>query len=220
MHDTRHLFARKLNEVNERILKMGTLVEEAIRKAITALTTKDMDLARKVMSDDDQIDRLEVEINDKCVALIATEQPVAGDLRRIMTGIKIAAELERMGDHASHIARSALRLADETLMKKLIDIPRMAEVAAAMIHDVLTAFINSDVSKAQEVAGRDDEIDTLHDQVVREVMTYMMENSKNIRQAIEFLFQARYLERLGDHVTNICEWICFDKTGEHPELNP
>ena len=198
---------------------MGTLVEEAIRRSMQALKERDLELARKVIDEDEAINHMELSIQDKCIVLIATEQPVAGDLRGLITIIKIVTQLERMGDHALHIAKGALRLADETYMKKLIDLPRMADCAIRMIHDVLTAFMDGDQEKAIAVAAMDDEIDELHDQVMRECLTYMMQDPKNIPQATSFLFISRFLERLGDHVTNISEWICFNITGKHRELN-
>jgi len=198
---------------------MGTLVEESIRKAMKSLVDKDVDLARRVIDEDDAINQLEIEIQDDCVALIATEQPVAGDLRTIITSIKITTQLERMGDHARHVARTAVELSDQTYMKKLIDIPRMAEIVSRMLRDVLTAYVNNDASTAARVSEMDDQVDELHDQVLREVMTYMMEDPRNISQAISLLFVSRFVERLGDHVTNIAEWICYNASGRHVELN-
>ena len=198
---------------------MGTLVEEAIRKSMQALKERDEELAKQVIEEDRAINEFELTIQDKCIVLIATEQPVAGDLRGLITIIKIVTQLERMGDHALHIAKGALRLVDEQYMKKLIDLPRMSECAITMIHEALTAFMDNDQVKAEAVAAMDDEIDELHQQVMRECLTYMMQDPKNIPQATSFLFISRFLERLGDHVTNISEWICYNITGKHRELN-
>ncbi|MBN1686497.1 MAG: phosphate signaling complex protein PhoU [Spirochaetales bacterium] len=217
--EIRHKFLEDLSEINQEVLKMGTLVEEAIRKSIQALKNRDTDLAKKVIDGDSAINNMELSIHDKCIILIATEQPVAGDLRGLVAILKIISQLERMGDHAVHIAKNALRLANETYMKKLIDIPRMAERAVQMLHEVLTAFMNNDQEKAIEVAAMDNEIDNLHDQVMRECLTYMMQDPANIPQATAFLFISRFVERLGDQVTNICEWICYNVTGKHRELN-
>ncbi len=217
--EIRQKFLDDLNEINQEVLKMGTLVEEAIRKSVQALKNRDTELANKVIQGDDAVNAMELNIQDKCIVLIATEQPVAGDLRGLITTLKIISQLERMGDHAVHIAKNALRLADETYMKKLIDIPRMGDCVIRMLHEVLTAFINADQQKAIEVAEMDDEMDELHDQVMRECLTYMMQDPTYIPQATTFLFVSRFLERLGDHVTNISEWICYNVTGEHPELN-
>jgi phosphate transport system protein len=217
--EIRQKYLESLNEINREVLKMGTLVEEAIQKAVLALKNRDSDLATKVIDCDEAINGMELSIQDRCIVLIATEQPVAGDLRGLIATLKIVAQLERMGDHAVHIAKNALKIVGETYMKKLIDIPRMGERAIQMLHDVLTAFMNSDEQKAIDVAAMDDEIDELHEQVMRECLTYMMQDPKNIPQATAFLFISRFLERLGDQVTNISEWICYIASGEHRELN-
>lgn len=212
-------YVQAINDLDQEIIKMGTLVQEAIGKAVQCLLNQDVSMANQIIEDDKHINSKEDEIEDRCTLLIAKEQPVAGDLRHIITALKIITELERMGDHAAHIAKAVIRLADEVYMKPLIDIPRMAAIGSGMIRDVLTAFIEGDVKKASEVAKRDDEIDSLHEQVSREVFTYMMENPKYIKQSSNLIFISRYLERLGDHATNICERIVYDSTGEHVELN-
>lgn len=217
--EVRQRFLESLNTINQEVLKMGTLVEEAIRKSMQALKERDTKLANVVIEEDRVLNEMELSIQDKCIVLIATEQPVAGDLRGLITIIKIVTQLERMGDHALHVAKGALRLGDEPHMKKLIDLPRMADCAVRMIHEVLTAFMNNDQEKALEVAAMDDEIDELHNQVMRECLTYMMQDQKYIQQALTFLFVSRFLERLGDHTTNISEWICYNITGQHRELN-
>ncbi len=217
--EIRQKFLEDLDTIHQEVLKMGTLVEEAIRKSIQALKNRDSALATKVVEDDTAINDIELSIQDKCIVLIATEQPVARDLRGLITILKITSQLERMGDHAVHIAKNALKLAGQTYMKQLIDIPRMGECAIRMLHEVLTAFMNNDQQKAIEVAGMDDEIDDLNDQVMRECLTYMMQDPAYIPQATAFLFVSRFLERLGDHVTNISEWICYNITAEHKELN-
>jgi phosphate transport system protein len=217
--EVRQRFLESLSAIHQEVLKMGTLVEEAIRKSMQALKARDTELANRVIEEDQVINQMELSIQDKCIVLIATEQPVAGDLRGLITTIKIVTQLERMGDHAMHVAKGALKLANENYMKKLIDLPRMADCAIRMIHEVLTAFMNNDQEKAIEVAEMDDEIDELHDQVMRECLTYMMQDPTNIPQATSFLFISRFLERLGDHVTNISEWICYNITGKHRELN-
>ena len=217
--ETRKRYTENLAAINREVLKMGTLVEEAIRKSMQALREKDLELAKRVIDEDKVINQMELSIQDDCIALIATEQPVAGDLRGLITIIKIVTQLERMGDHAVHVAKGVLRLAGETYMKKLLDLPRMADCAIRMIHEVLTAFMNNDQRRALEVAEMDDEIDELHNQVMRECLTFMMQDPKYIPQATAFLFISRFLERLGDHVTNISEWICYNITGKHRELN-
>jgi phosphate transport system protein len=216
---TRQAFEEGLAALNQEILRIGVMVEEALRQAVESLVNKDGEQARAVVAADAAINQLEHEIEDRCIVLIAKEQPVATDLRKLITSLKIVTQLERMGDHALHVAKGTLRLLPETYMKPLIDIPRMAELAIGMIRDVLTAFLANDAVRAREVAARDQQIDELHNQVMREVFTYMMENSKFISQSISLLFISRFLERVGDHVTNICEWVVYGATGEHVELN-
>jgi phosphate transport system protein len=216
---TRQAFEEEMHSVNQEILRMGVMVEEALQRAVRSLVDRDAELARAVVAEDAAINHLEQAIEDRCVVLIAREQPVATDLRRLVTGLKIVTQLERMGDHALHVARGTLRILPEPYMKPLIDIPRMAEIGVAMIHDVLGAFLDNDAQRAREVAARDQEVDELHEQVMRELFTYMMENTKCISQAISLLFISRFLERIGDHVTNICEWVVYGATGERVDLN-
>ena len=216
---TRQAFEEGLAALNQEILRMGVMVEEALRQAVESLVNKDGELARAVVAGDAAINQVEQEIEDRCIVLIAREQPVATDLRKLITSLKIVTQLERMGDHALHVAKGTLRLLPETYMKPLIDIPRMAEIGIGMIRDVLTAFLDNNAERAREVASRDHLVDELHNQVMREVFTYMMENTKNIPQSISLLFISRFLERVGDHVTNICEWVVYSATGERVELN-
>jgi phosphate transport system protein len=216
---TRQVFAEELAALHQEILRMGVLVEEALRRAVESLVRKDGELAQAVVAGDADINRMEQEIEERCVVLIAREQPVATDLRKLVTSLKVVTQLERMGDHALHVARGTLRLLPEPYMKPLIDIPRMAEIGIGMIRDVLTAFLDNDAERAREVAQRDQQIDELHTQVMREVFTYMMENTSFISQSISLLFISRFLERIGDHVTNICEWVVYSATGERVELN-
>ena len=212
-------FSAAVEKLNNEIIKMGTLVEEALRNAMQALVDHDLELAEKTINDDDQINALELEIQDKLTVLIATEQPVANDLRHIVTSLKVVTQLERMGDHAVHVAKAVKRLGGEEYMKPLIDLPKMSAVGIRMLHDVLNAFTEKNVEQAKEIAKQDDEIDELNNKVWRELITYMMEDSKYIRQATHFLFISRWLERFADHVTNISEWIVYDATGKHVELN-
>jgi phosphate transport system protein len=206
-------------QLDQEILRMGVLVEESLGKAIRCLVEQNVELAEKIIAEDEAINNMELEIEDRCIVLIATEQPVASDLRRLVTGMKIVTQLERMGDHSVHIAKGAIRLSREPYMKPLIDLPRMGELCTRMIREALTAFIQCDARKAEEVAKLDEQVDDLHDQVMREVFTYMMENNAHIRQSISLLFVSRFLERFADHVTNICEWIVYNVSGKHAELN-
>lgn len=219
MAQLRQHYSEEMKALDREILKMGAFVEEAIRKAMQAMVDQDSALAEKVILDDEIINDLEQSIQDKLTLLIAKEQPVAGDLRHVITSLKVVAQLERMGDHAVHIAKSAQRLSGETYMKELIDLPKMAEYGIEMLHEVLTAFADGDQDKAIAVAKLDDRIDHLHDQVWRELLTYMMQDVKYINQATSLLFVSRWLERFGDHSTNISEWVVYDCTGKHIELN-
>ncbi|MCF7945737.1 MAG: phosphate signaling complex protein PhoU [Spirochaetia bacterium] len=215
----RHHFTEKIQEIDRELIRMGTRVEEQIEKSIKALIEKDADLAQEVIDGDDAINDFELSIEDKLTVLIATEQPVAGDLRHVITSLKVVTQLERMGDHAVHIGKVTKEIYNQKYMKPLIDIPKMAEIGVEMLHNSLIAFSHYDKDMAIQVAGQDDKVDNLRDQIFRELYTYTIENTKNIRQAASLLFIARWLERFADHVTNICEWIVYDTDGEHIELN-
>jgi phosphate transport system protein len=217
--ETRAGFHQAMDALKQEILAMGVRVEDALRKAIAGLVKQDMVVAGQVIADDEKINTLETQIEDRCIALIATEQPVALDLRRIVTGMKIVTQLERMGDHARHIAKATVRLAGQSYMKPLVDIPRMGELCASMVHDVLTAFVENDAERARLVARTDTEVDVLHKQVVRDVLAFMMGQPHNVSQGLELVFVSRFIERTADHVTNIAEWIVYCETGKHAELN-
>lgn len=219
MKEMRKHYHDTIAEINREILTMGAYVEESVRNAMQALIDQDVSIADQVISKDEVINKLETEIENRLTILIATEQPVAGDLRHIITSLKIISQLERMGDHAVHIAKASKRMVDETYIKPLIDLPKMAEIGIVMLHDVLTAFAENNKEQAIAIAKMDDKIDELHNQVWRELLTYMMQDVKNITQATSLLFVSRFLERFGDHATNISEWIVYDCTGEHVELN-
>lgn len=209
----RRSFDEELNELKAEMLKMGSYVEDGIHKAIKALAEQDADLAAEVQENDERIDEYEVRIEEKCIRLIALQQPVAKDLRTIGMITKIITDLERIGDNACNIARIALKIGSEPLVKPLIDIPRMAELACLMVHHSLNAFINQDPELARETAMRDEEVDFLNDQIFRELLTFMTADSATINQATHLLFVGRYLERIADHATNICERVIYMTTG-------
>ncbi|RKX79513.1 MAG: phosphate transport system regulatory protein PhoU [Spirochaetes bacterium] len=216
----REHFNKEMDELNQEILKMGTLVQESLRKAIEALEDKDSASAKKIIADDERINVLQQEIEDRCAALIAREQPVASDLRRIITVLKIVSNLERIGDHSVHMAKTTIRIANQNSLDPIIHmLPSMAEIGISMVGDALTALLNSDTEKAREISKRDDQIDDFRNRLFHEVIVYMKNNPDIIPQATDLLFIIRFLERLGDHVTNICEWIVFSNTGKHEELN-
>lgn len=209
----RRSFDEELKDLKEDLLKMGSYVEEAIHKAIRSLAQQDTALAKEVNDGDEQIDDYEVSIEEKCISLIALQQPVAKDLRAISMIIKIITDLERIGDNACNIARIAKKIGSDPLIKPLIDIPRMAELACLMVHQSLNAFVNQDIELARKTAERDEDVDLLNDQIFRELLTFMMADPTTINQATYLLFVGRYLERIADHATNICERVIYMITG-------
>lgn len=212
-------FDVELKELQGEIIKMGTFVREAIDRAVESLAQRDIELAKEVVQDDEIADKYEQEIEKKCLKLLATRQPMAVDLRMIGTALKIVTDLERMADHASDIAKITIRLNGEPLIKPLVDIPRMAEISQLMVKESLEAFINKDMDLAYSMIERDNEVDQLYSQIFRELLTYMMEDPKTIKQATHLLFVAQFLERIGDHATNLGEWVIYMITGEKKELN-
>lgn len=216
---TRQWFDVELDSIHYELLRMGSFVEKQIDDCITALARQDEELAEKIIENDDVVDKMEIDIEERCVKLIARQQPLAIDLRRLFTSIKIVTDLERIADHAVDIAKVTLRLKDEKYIKPLIDIPRMAEIVQGMIKDSLDAYVKLDTKSSELICKRDDEIDSIYKQVFRELLIIMMEDPKTINQATQFLFVCKFLERIADHVTNICEWTVYLVTGKHENLN-
>jgi phosphate transport system protein len=217
---TRSTLERELEQIRSDILRMGSLVENAIERSVQALKNRDADLAQQVINDDVVINQLRFAIEEHCLELIATQQPAARDLRMVIAATHIAVELERMADHAEGTAEITRRIYQEPLLKPLIDLPIMAQVAQEMIHAALDAFVAFDPDAAQKVAARDDELDDLYQQVFRELLTYMLEDPRNISRATYLLWVAHNLERIGDRVTNVCERVVFMATGKLEELQP
>ncbi|MEJ6950641.1 phosphate signaling complex protein PhoU [Natronospora cellulosivora (SeqCode)] len=211
----RQSFHESLQELKNDVLKMASLVEESIDKSIKALQNGDIDLAKQVKKDDEKIDQLELSVEEKCTKLIALQQPVAKDLRLILVISKFVTDLERMGDHASNIAEQVLEIGQEELIKPLIDIPRMGEIAIRRLHQSLDAFVNMDIELAKQIAREDEEIDILDCQILRELISFMLEDQKTIKQATALMFVSRFLERIGDHSTNICERVIYLVNGEY-----
>ena len=207
-----------LAELSREIMKMGLRVEEAVNKAVTSLKEKDKELAQQVIEEDEIINEMEKELCDKCALIIAREQPVAGDLRHLISAIKIITDIERIGDHAVHVAKGAINLAGEDYVKPLIDIPRMAELDVSMVNRAVKAYVEKDAEAAVKVAAEDNTVDELHKQVIRELLTVMMGDPKKIEGGMALMYMSRFLERIGDHVRNICEWVVFAETGEHENL--
>ncbi len=202
-------FQKELAELKENLLKMATLVEEAIRMAIQALVDRDSELIKKTMAKEDEINSMENAIDEMCLKLLALRQPMAVDLRFITSAMKIVTDLERMGDQAVNIVERAASLNEEPQLKPYIDIPRMAEIVQSMVKDVLDAFVNWDSKLARSVCERDDLVDGLNDQVHRELMTYMLSDPKTITRAVHLMIVSRCLERIADHATNIAEDVIF-----------
>ena len=217
--ETRLPLNKQMGELNQSILRMGALVEEALNKALEALRNEDSNLAAKVVEEDKVIDQLHLEIEDAATQIIALEQPVATDLREIMTVAKIAGDLERIGDHARHIAKAVDRLPSDLIVAALPGIDTMAQMGIGMVHDALSAFVAQDPEAAGAVAARDDLVDDAHRAMYANVIAIMRDKPEWLEHGVSLMFLNRYLERLGDHVTNICEWVVFAKTGVHVELN-
>ena len=213
VHTDKHYDA-ELKELHLKILEMGGYVEKQITAAVTALVERDDALARTTIEGDHTANRMDVEIDELCLRLLALHQPAAKDLRLITTGLKITTDLERIGDMAVNLCERALELNQEPQLKPFIDIPRMAEVAQTMLRESLNAFVGDDVELALKVCRDDDVIDSLTDQLFRELLSYMIEDQKTITRAIRLLFIAKYLERIADHATNIAEMVVFMVKGK------
>ena len=198
---------------------MAGMVETAIERGIEALKTRNVNLAQQIIEDDLNINKRRYEAEDKCLELIATQQPLASDLRTIVSVLHITVDLERMGDHAEGIAKIALMLADEPALKPYIDIPRMAQVGIDMLMGSLEAFKNRDAARARAICDQDDEVDALYEQVYRELLTFMINDPHTIQRATYLIWVAHNLERIADRVTNICERVVYLVEGRIEEMN-
>ncbi|QBS38301.1 phosphate signaling complex protein PhoU [Thermaerobacter sp. FW80] len=216
---TRVSYHAELDALRRDLLRMGTQVEEAIRLAVESLKERNAEKAQRVLALEDEVDRMELDIERRCLNLIALQQPMAGDLRQIGMTLKVITDLERMADHAHDIAKVTLRLGDEPLIKPLVDIPRMAEIAEKMVRDGLKAFVEGDVELARAMVARDDELDHLFNQIFRELLMIMRERPGTVDQATHLLMVGSHLERIGDHATNLAEWVIYLVTGVREELN-
>lgn len=216
--EIRTAFHKKLQSIQDDILAMGSMVEKAIASSVTALKDRDITEAQRIIGDDAKINRKRFEIEEKCIQLIATQQPMAGDLRIIIGVLNIITELERIGDHAEGIARIVVMTGDEPPLKPLEDIPRMAEKTTVMLHRSLDALINRDAALAREIAAADDEVDALYDRVFRELLLFMAEDTSTVTRATRLIWVAHNLERSADRVTNICERVVFTVTGKMEEI--
>jgi phosphate transport system protein len=214
----RKTFQNELQEVKDEILVLGSMVEQAILDTVEALKKRDIEESRKILAADREINAKRFELENKLMVLIATQQPMAHDLRLLASSMEIIGELERMGDYAKGIANINIRMGDEPLLKPLIDVPRMAQKDVDMLHRALTAFIEEDVEAAEALPMEDDEVDALYNQVYRELMTFVISDPKTMERANWLLWVAHNLERVADRVTNICERTVFIVTGEMKEI--
>lgn len=219
MPTTRQQFEASLNELRNALIRMGQAVEKALVTAIQSLKDGDQSLADEVIASDPLINKMEVEIDHIGTNLIATQQPVAKDLRRILIAFKMAGDLERMGDLAVDIAKVTKRIGGEPLIKPLVDIPKMADIVRIMTSDSITAYVEENLDLAYKMAKMDDEVDHLHSQILRDTFTYMMEHPGSLNQVLLLGFVSRYLERMADHATNIGESVVYLLKGVRPDLN-
>ena len=211
----RNRFDKELDLLNNELIEMGSLVERAIENAVKTLITKDIEIAKKVIESDDEIDTMEKAIENRCFKMLLQQQPVAGDLRLISSALKMITDIERIGDQAQDIAEITLMVANETYIKDITHLPEMAKATIKMVRESIDAFVDKDVELAKKVIEYDDVVDNLFDIIKDELINLIRENVENGEQAINLLMIAKYLERIGDHAQNIAEWVVFSITGEH-----
>lgn len=210
----RYEFEKELNKLHKDLIKMGALIERSINDAIEALKNQDVELAMKVIERDDEVDAMELEIEHDCLIIVARQQPIATDLRDVVSILKIVTDLERIADHCEDICEYVIKLSKEKYIKPIEDIPFMAERVRKMIKDTIDAYISKNLASAQEICRRDDEIDKLFNDIVEELICIMEKNPESTRQCVDFIFIVKYLERMADHATNIAEWVAYYITGE------
>jgi phosphate transport system protein len=214
----RKTFAQEIQQIKDDVLLLGSMVEQSLLDSVDALKKRDLDMAHQIIERDNEINAKRFELENQVMIVIATQQPMAHDLRLLASILEVASEIERMGDYAKGIATINIRMGDQPLIKPLIDVPRMAQLGVGMLHRALTAFVNEDAATAREIPSEDDEVDMLYNQVYRELMTYVMQDPRNIERANWLLWAAHNLERFADRVTNICERTVFIATGELKEV--
>jgi len=207
-------FHEELEALKQTLLAMGGLVEDQIRRVMTALLERDSDLAQEVIDRDRQVNAYDVEVDEKCVELLALYQPAAGDLRFITTAMKIVTDLERIGDQAVNIAQRAIELHQEPQLKPYVDLPRMAELAQRMVKESLDAFVARDTALARAVCAEDEAVDALKEQIFRELLTFMMSDPRTIPRALRLILISRFMERVADHATNIAEMVVYMVEGK------
>ena len=213
----RNRFDRQLSTLNDELIEMGSMIEKSIETAIKALVNQDVDLARHAIEADEEIDRQERIIEDLCLKLLLQQQPVAKDLRLISAALKMITDMERIGDHATDISEITIELSKESYIKKLDHIQQMAKETMVMLVQSVEAFVNKDMDKARAVIVHDDVVDDLFNKVKAELIAMIHEDVNAGEQASDLLMAAKYFERIGDHATNISEWVIFSITGQHPD---
>ena len=216
--EIRTTYHKELQQIQDDVLVMGSLVEKAITGSVAALKSKDIAAAQQIVADDLRINRKRFDVEERCTHLIATQQPMASDLRKLICVLNIITELERIGDHAEGIAKIVIMIGDEPPLKPLVDIPRMADKVVDMLHRSLDALVSHDADAARRIATEDDEVDNLCDQVFRELITFMIEDPSTITRATRLIWVAHNLERSADRVTNICERVVYLVTGKMEEI--
>ena len=202
-------FQEELDVLKSRLLEMGGLAEQRVRRAVQGLAEREHDLIESVLIGDEPINALQLEIDDRCLKLLALHQPMATDLRAVMAAVKINTDLERVGDLAVNIAEAAKRYAMHPPVKKLIDIPKMADIAQAMLRDALDSYVKRDTALARQVLHQDDSLDALKTQIFRELLSFMLKDPSTIEAALDLILVSRHLERIGDHATNVAEDVIF-----------
>jgi phosphate transport system protein len=212
-------FERDMQALQDDLLLMGSMVEKQIERSMEALKALDQDAARHVIEGDQEVDRLRVQIEERAIQLIATQQPLASDLRTIIAALNMIIDMERMGDHAAGIAKIVLLHEDEPLLKPLIDLPRMATIGGGMLRRSLDAFVARDAEAARQVSLEDDQVDVLYEQIYRELLTYMLNDPRTINRATWLLWVGHNLERIADRATNIAERVVYLVTGHMEQMN-
>lgn len=216
---SREILDHKMTELKHNVLRMGTLVERIVDMAVTSLKEQNIEIAKLVNLEDNKIDALELEIENECLNLIALQQPLARDLRTIVTTMRIITDLERMGDNAVNIAKITIEIGKEPFIKPLIDIPEVSSIVQKMVRLSMDAFLKEDISLAEEVAKMDEQVDKLYEKIIKDILELIARNNDVSVQATKLMFVGRYLERIADHATNICERTIYMVTGELKEIN-
>ncbi|CDG01555.1 Putative Phosphate-specific transport system accessory protein PhoU [Clostridium chauvoei JF4335] len=215
----RGLLSNKVNVLNNDLIEMASLVEKQIHDSIRAFKNRDIELAKKIIKNDDKVDDLQKHIEEKCIKFMATESPLARDLRKIYTTSKIVTDLERMADHAVDISKIVQRVKEENLIEEISPVWEMGDIVIEMIKASIEAFVDGDVQAAYEICNMDDKVDEIYQGMFKIILKRMSKDETIINQGTQILFASKYIERIGDHVTNVCEWIIFSQKGNYVDLN-